>query len=186
MEESDNKRTTLLVDIGEDLWAHTVLSQSLEGTGGGKGAGVGNTHNGDQDDGVEDGWQDLDSGKLDGNDEWGVATGGSLTLVQRAVGWDNKADEEQVDDVEDADTPNHLLGSFGYLLARIFSLGSGETSQFSATEGEGCSDEDGAEAVETVEETRPRSMPVPGSNVASVIGGNATAVDDDSEDHCVC
>lgn len=136
MEEGDNERTTLLVNIGEDLGTHTVLCKSLESTGGGECAGVGNRHDRDQDDGIEDGWEDLDAGELNGDDEWRVTTGRSLASVERRVGWDDKSDEEEVDNIEDADTPDDLLGSLGYFFAWVLSLGSCETSQFSSTESE--------------------------------------------------
>jgi hypothetical protein len=53
LKEGDNERTTLLINIGKDLWTHTVLCQSLECTGGGECAGVGDTHDGDQNHGIE-------------------------------------------------------------------------------------------------------------------------------------
>lgn len=159
LEKGDNKRTTLLVNVGEDFGPHTVLGQSLEGSGGSKGAGVGDTHDRNQDHGVEDGWKDLDTGKLDGNDERRATTGSTLTMVQRAVSGDNEADEEQVHNVEDADTPDDLLGGLGDFLLWVFSLGSSESSKFSSAESEGSRDEDSAESMEAIEEGAVRVVP---------------------------
>lgn len=159
MKEGDNKRTTLLVNVGEDLGTHTVLCKRLESTGGSKCARVGDRHDRDQDDGVKNRWEDLDTGELDGDDEWRVTTGGSFSLVKRRVGWDDQSNEEEVDDVEDTDTPDDLFGSLGHFLAWVLSLGSGKTSQFSATERERCSDKNCAETVKAVEEARPWCVP---------------------------
>lgn len=135
MEEGDNKRATLLVNIGKDLGTHTVLCKGLESTGGGECAGVGDRHDRDQNDGIKDGWEDLDAGELNGDDEWRVTTGRSLASVERRVGWDDKSDEEEVNNVKDADTPYDLLGRLRDFFAWVLSLGSCETCQLSSTEG---------------------------------------------------
>jgi hypothetical protein len=153
LEKCDHKRTTLLVNVCEELGTHTMLGKSLEGTGGSKCARVGDAHHRDQDHGVEDGWENLDAGKLNGNDEWRVTTGRPFTVVERAIGWDNESNKEQVNNVEDADTPHNLLGGLGNLLSWVFSLGGGETSQFGTTKSERSSDEDRAESVEAVKES---------------------------------
>jgi hypothetical protein len=74
-----------------------------------------------------------------------------------------------------------LLGSSRKRPGRIGSLSSGETRKLSTTEGKCSSDEDGAEAFEAVAE-RARVMPVPCSNVATVIGRDTTASIDNTEE----
>lgn len=108
---------------------------------------------------------------------------GTLARVQRAVRRDDQADKEQVDNVEDEDTPDDLLGSPGDLLGGVLGFSSSKTDELGTGVGEGGSDEDTAEAVEAVEEGGPGCVPVSCANVATVIGGDATAVDDDSKNH---
>lgn len=76
----------------------------------------------------------------------------ALTGVQWAVGRDDQADEEEVDNVEDEDTPDDLFAGARDLLCGVLGLSRGESDELCAGVGEGSSNEDAAEAVETVEE----------------------------------
>lgn len=69
-----------------------MLGKSLKSTGRGECARVGDRHDRDQDNSIEDGWENLDTGELNGDDEWRMTTGGSLSLVEWGVGWDNQSD----------------------------------------------------------------------------------------------
>ena len=87
----------------------TISSNSLDCACGAKGAGIGNAHNGNQDDSVENGRQILDAGKLDRNDKRRMAGLGTRAAVQRTVCRDDQTNEEEVHDVEDADAPYDLF-----------------------------------------------------------------------------
>ena len=107
----------------------------------------------------------------------------AIAGVQRAVRRDDQADQEQVDNVEDEDTPDNLLRSPGDLLGGVLGLSCGKADELGTGIGEGGSDEDTTEAVEAVQEGGPRCVPVSGTNVASVVGWDTTTVDDNSENN---
>jgi hypothetical protein len=65
-----------------------------------------------------------------------MTTRASLATVKGAVFRYNEADQEEVDDVEDTDTPNDLSRGSGDFSLRVCGLGSGQTSKFSSSEGE--------------------------------------------------
>jgi hypothetical protein len=60
----------------------------------------------------------------------------SSGAVERAVCGYNKADEEEIDNVEDANTPDDLPGGFGNFSLWVLGLGSSESSKFGSAEGE--------------------------------------------------
>ena len=109
----------------------------------------------------------------------GVTTGGLGEVL--VVGGDDEAEEEERDHVEEGDTPEHLLGGLGDRLSWVGGFCCGETHQLSSTEGKGGSDEHGAETLEAVAECT-WLVPVVGADVASVVSGNSTAVDDNTEE----
>lgn len=77
-----------------------------------------------------------------------------------------------------------MLRSLGQRLSWIGGLGSSQADKFGAAERKGGIDENGAETFEAVTEGDVvicRVVPVPESNVAAVVGGDATAVDNDTE-----
>ena len=86
---------------------------------------------------------------------------GTLARVQRAVRGDDQADKEQVDNVEDEDTPDDLLGGPGDLLGGVLGLSGSKTDELGTGVGKGGSDEDTAEAVEAVEEGAVGCAPSP-------------------------
>ena len=112
-----------------------MFSQSLEGSSRAERARVGNTHYGNKNHGVENRRECLDAGQFDGNDERRVTTFTTTSGVQNAVLRDDEADEEEIDDVEDTDTPDDLLRSFGDFFPGIFGLGSRKTGEFGSTKG---------------------------------------------------
>lgn len=73
-DDQHNPRATFLINLGTDGWSHTVCAESLDGTGGGECARVGDRDDRDCDHGVEDGRENLDAGKFEGQDEWRVAS----------------------------------------------------------------------------------------------------------------
>jgi hypothetical protein len=85
---------------------------------------------------------------------------GSLALIQGTVGWDNQPNKEEVDDIENGQTPNNLLGSSWNLLSRISSLGSSESSELSASVGERRCNKNSTEAFKAVEECSFRRVPI--------------------------
>lgn len=110
-----------------------------------------------------------------------MATLRTSSHVKRAVSWHDEANKEEVDNVKDAYPPNDLFGSPRDLLPWVVCLSSGETGKLSTAESERSSHEDGAEAMEAVEECAVRIMPVPGADVATVVAWNSSSVDDDAE-----
>lgn len=172
--------TALLVDVGEEARSHTALGHGLHRAGGTEGATVGDGDDGNGDDGVENGRKNLDAGILDGKDEGGgLGVGAGGTQEAGVVGRDNEAENEEVDNVEESNTPEDLLASHWDGLARVVGLSGSKTDELSTTKGESGDDEDTSETVEAVLE-RTRVVPVLGAEVALV--ANATAVDYDTED----
>jgi hypothetical protein len=49
---------------------------------------------------------------------------GTFATIQGTVGWYNQPNKKEVDDIENGETPNNLLGSFWNFLLRVSSLGS--------------------------------------------------------------
>lgn len=179
LEEDTVQGATLRVDVLEEGGGHVALSHSLNGSGRAESARVGDTEDGDGDDSVHDAGEDLDTGILDSKNEGrglGVGTAGSHET--RVVGGEDETDDEQVQDVEDGNSPEDLLASHGDRLAGVGRLGSGQTNHLSTTEGEGSNDEDTAETLEVGESTG--VVPVLGANVSLVAG--TTTVDDNTED----
>lgn len=171
---------TASVDISQDLGSHTSLGHSLHCTRGAEGARVGDRDDREGDDGVEDGRKHFDASVLNRQNEragLGVGTtGAQQSLVVRS---DDQSKNEQIDDVEEEDSPKDLLGGAGNSLPRVGGLGSSKTDKLSTTEREGSRDEDGAKTVEAVSKGA-GVVPVLGAQVSLVT--NATAVDDNAED----
>jgi hypothetical protein len=65
-----------------------------------------------------------------------MSTRWSISLVQRTIGGHDQPNQEQVDDVEDTNTPDNLSRRSGDLFARIVGLGGGKAGQFCAAESE--------------------------------------------------
>lgn len=173
--------TALGVDVSEEPGSHAALGHGLHGAGRSKGAGVCDTENGDGDDSVEDGGEDLDAGVLDGKHEGrGLGVGTAGAQQAGVVRGEDEAEDEEVDDVEEGNSEEDLLASLGDGLAGVGGLGGGEANHLSTTEGEGGNNKDGAESSEAVAEST-RLDPVLAANVALVAG--TAAVDDDTEDH---
>lgn len=180
LDDDAPERAALLVDVGEELGGHVALGHGLHAAGRAVGARVGDAKNGDGDDGVEDGGQDLDLGVLDGEDEGGgLGVGTAGTHQALIVGADDQAKNEQVDDVKDGNSPEDLLAGSGNGLAGVDRLSSSETDELSATKGESGDDEDTAETVEAIPECA-GVAPVLGTEVSLV--ASSAAVDDDTED----
>jgi hypothetical protein len=88
-----------------------------------------------------------------------MTTFASSATVKRAVCGHNEADEEEIDDVEDADTPDDLPRGFGDFSLGVFRLGSSQACEFGSAKSKRCCDEDGTESVEAIEEATVWSMP---------------------------
>jgi hypothetical protein len=107
------------------------LAQSLESSGRRECTRIGDAHDGNQNHSVEDRGKRLDASELDGDNEGRATTGG---LIQEwGVGGHNEPDEEEVDDVEDANTPNDLLGSFRNFLSWVLGFGGSKSGEFGST-----------------------------------------------------
>ena len=131
----------------------------MDCSSGTKGARVGDTHHSNQNDGVEDTGENLDASKLDGNDERRATRLRALILVSWSIGGDDETDEEEVQEVEDGNTPYDLLGSTRDLLLRVLGLGGSQPSKLGASVGECSGDEDTAETVEAIQEGVVGSVP---------------------------
>lgn len=90
-----------------------------------------------------------------------------------------KTDNGEGDDIEERDTPEHLLDSGRQGLARVRRLGRSQANQLCTGEGESRVDKDTAQALEAVVEGA-RVVPVAGTDVAAL--RTTTTVQDDSED----
>ncbi len=174
--------TTFGVNAGTDCGTHATCTESLDGTGCGEGAGVRDGEDGQGDDCVEDGWECFDASQLEGEHERRVAgvTSGGLGEVGVVRG-DDQTQEEERDHVEEGDAPEDLLGGFRDRLARVGGFCCCETNQLSSSEGEGSRDENGTESLEAIAKCT-WLVPVVSTNVASGIGRNSTAVNDNTED----
>jgi hypothetical protein len=64
-----------------------------------------------------------------------MTTFGSRATVKRTVFGYNEADEEEVDDVEDANAPDDLPRGFGDFFPRVFGLGRSQSSKFGSAKG---------------------------------------------------
>ena len=109
----------------------------------------------------------------------GITTGGLREI--RVVGGDDQAEQKERNDVEQGDPPEHLLCGLRNSLAWVCGFSSGKTDQLSTTEGEGSSDEDGTETLETIAE-RTWLVPVMCSDITSGVGWDPTTVDDNTQD----
>ena len=174
--------TTFGVNTGTDCGTHTTCTESLHGTSCGESARVCDGEDGEGNHCVENGWESFDASQLEGEHERrvaGVAAGGLGEIV--VVRGDDQTQEEERDDVEEGDAPEDLLGGFGDRLARVGGFCCCETDQLSSSEGEGSRNEDGTKSLEAIAE-RTWLVPIVSTNVASGIGRNSTAVDDNTED----
>ncbi|KFY08314.1 hypothetical protein V492_06342, partial [Pseudogymnoascus sp. VKM F-4246] len=163
-------RAAVLVDLLEDAGGHAVQGEGLQCARGTEGGGVGDGDDGEGDDGVHDGGEGLDVGLLEGADEGGVLGVGAGRMGQVVgVTVDDQAEDEERDDVEERHTPEDLLGGLWQGLARVVGLGGGKSDELGSSEGEGGSDEDGAETLEAVLEGLLGRVPVLSTNVSSVL-----------------
>jgi hypothetical protein len=55
--------------------------------------------------------------------------------VKRTVFGYNETDDEEIDDVEDANTPDNLPRGFGDFSLRVFGFGSSQSRKFGSAEG---------------------------------------------------
>jgi len=99
LESHRGERTALTVDISEDLGSHALSSKSLERASRAESARVGDGQDSNGNHSVEDGWQTLDAGVLDGDDEWrSLGVGARRAKQEIRVRWHNETDHEQVHD----------------------------------------------------------------------------------------
>lgn len=136
-DDEDDVGTAFGVDTCAYRGTHATCTESLDGSCGGEGAGVGDGEDREGDDRVEDRGEGLDAGKLERQDEWrvaGVSAGGLGEVV--VVRGDDEAEEEERDHVEEGDTPEDLLGGLGDRLAWVGGFCGSETDKFSSSEGE--------------------------------------------------
>lgn len=111
----------------------TICCQSLHRASRAERAGIGDTENGNHDDSIEDRREDLDASELNSDDERRVTRFRAFAVVRITVVWYDQSDEEEVDDVEDSNTPDDLSGSPWDLLLRISSFGSSKSSELSSS-----------------------------------------------------
>lgn len=134
---------TLAIDVGHELGSHATLSHCLDGTGRAESARVGDRDDGEGNNGVEDRRENLDTGVLNGKHEWrclGVRARG--TLESGVVRTDDETNNEQVDNVEEEDSPECLLGRLRDGLPGVVGLSSGKTNELSTTKGKSGGHED--------------------------------------------
>jgi hypothetical protein len=88
-----------------------------------------------------------------------MTTFGSPTTVKRTVFGYNETDEEEIDNVENANTPDDLPRSSGNFFPRILGLSSGQPRKLGSAEGKRGRYKDGAESMEAIEESTIWRMP---------------------------
>lgn len=133
---------TMLIDLLEEGRTHSLGAQSLDGTGRTVRAGVCDGDDRDRDDSIKDRGENLDTSELEGADERRVSGVSTRSRGEvGVVGRNNETQEEERDDVEQGDTPEHLLRSLGDGLSRVGRFCGGETNQLGSTESKGGSDE---------------------------------------------
>jgi len=180
------KRTSRLVNEGEDLWCVTFLSQSSEGTGATVDARDTNGQDGNQDDSIDEVVETVETGVLDSQHKWRGTVGVWIVSTDESViiGSNEETDQEETEDEEESDTPENLLDSTWKSLDWVGRLSSCKTDQLGTREGESCSDEHGTETTETVVEGS-WVIPCAGTPILAVTstGWSTTANEDDSSDH---
>lgn len=166
-----------------------MLGQGSEGTRTAVDAGHTEGKDGDKNDDVHERVETLQVGVLADQHEGrsvdvdeGVSAQKVLVVVR-----DQETDEEETEDVEEGDTPEHLLDGTGEGLDGVLGLGSRQTDELRAGEGESSRDEAGAETAETVSESS-RGVPERGAGVVVVARTLGTAAEnhdeaDDEEDN---
>ena len=176
-EDDGGQRSALSVNVGEDRGSLANLGHGAKGTASSVDSRVTDRENRDEDDGVHDARQNVNTCVGDGNDEGRgtrIVRSRSKTLLSVR---DNGGDDEERDDVEDDDTGKNLLGSLGNLLAGVGGLGSSKADELGTGVREGSGDKDRGETLEAIVE-RTRVRPGLGTVVSAV--GTTTAVDDDT------
>lgn len=157
-----------------------LLGKGGEGAAAGVDGGVADGEDGDEDDGVHDAGEAGDGCVADGDHEGrGVGVGAAGSEEARVIVGNEETGDRERDHVEEQDAPEDLLDGFGELDARVSGLGCCETDELGAGEGEGGGDEDAAQALEAVVKST-RLVPGASAQVASVVGGDAAAVDNDA------
>ena len=173
--------TTLAINVGQETGCLALLGESGQGTGRSVDGGVTDGQDSNHDHYVHDGGQALDTGVLDGDDKGrclGVGGGATRQESLFVVG-NQETDDGKRDDVEESDPPEHLLDSTGERLARVSSLGRGETDQLGTRERKSGVDKDTAETLEAIVECA-WVAPVLPTNITTL--RTTTAVQNDSED----
>lgn len=186
-EKSDGwKWATGLVNIGEDLWCVSFLGESGKSSGSSINARDTDGHDGNHDNSVDEVIETVESGIKGGDNErrGTVTVCASLLEETWVVGWNQKTDEGKTDNIEEGNTPENLLDCSWESLDWVLRLSSGKTNKFGSREGEGSSDEDGTETLETILECS-RIVPSSCSPVLAVeTSGWTTSTDeDDGGDH---
>lgn len=119
-----NKGPSPLVDVAENLRGLAEIGEGGEGSRGTEDGRVADGQDGDEDDGVHHRGEDVDAGRLDGNDEGrgvGVRVAGAhqVWVIVRH----EQANQRQGDNVEEADAPKHLLDGCRERLSRVCRFG---------------------------------------------------------------
>lgn len=104
----------------------------------------------EQDNHINEVAESWDTGIDGSDDEGGGAHVDEVVAAKKAlvVPWDQEADEEEGQDVEERDSPEDLLDGAWQSFLRVLALGGRETDELGAGEGESGGDEDAAEAWE--------------------------------------
>lgn len=157
-EETEKRRSsksvdwdTTLIGSGEDSWGLSFLCEAEDGTGGNIEIRVASGEDEDENTGVENSWKVLDSGELDGDDEWrgGSRVGSSVGKGEiLGIVWYEHAEEEDGENVEEEDTVEGELDGAWDGLAWVLSLSNSDTDQFSTEVGKGGSDHSGPDGNE--------------------------------------
>lgn len=145
---------TTAISAGEDGWGVALNGETVESTGSNVEIGVGGGKDENQDAAVKNTWESVDTGVLDGDDEWGCSSGCSLGSGRDSgnetwvVVWKDHSEEEDQDDVEEQDAIEGETDGSWNDLAWVLGLTNGDTDQFDTEVGEDGGGQDRPESEE--------------------------------------
>lgn len=140
----------LAINVGKEARCLSLLSERGQGAGRAIDGGVANRENSNENNAVHNGWEDLDSSIINGDNEWrglGIFAAGSEESLITI--WNQQTDNGQGHDVEETDTPEDLLDGSWQGLAGVVGLSGSQADQLGTGERESGSDEHAAQALES-------------------------------------
>lgn len=143
------------ISLSEDCGSVSLKSETVDGSGSDVQVGVRGREDEDQDAAVQESWENVDSGDLNGSDEWRGSGRVELLLGSLNKEWvvigDDHTEEEDGKTVEKEDTVEGELDSAWDGLSWILSFSDSHTDKLSTEVGENSVDHGGPETQELSE-----------------------------------